>query len=263
MAIMEYIQLEEDIENKVAIIHMKSESNKGNSFKIKFLNELLQKLGELERDERFNSIIITGNGHVFAVGGDVKDMATKVREGFRDAYVAEIVPVINKIVKKIVSYALPVIMRIDGAAAGGGLSLALCGDHIICIEKTKLAMAFGVIALTPDSGSSVIFPHRFGYSEALFGISTGKVYTPEEAMEFGAIGKIARNMEELEEIAMSYAIKYAEMDRDTIIDTKKLLNTDLILKLKSQLRNEFESIVNASKRDSFVNRLNGFLNKMK
>lgn len=261
MAPMEYIQIEKNIEYRVAIIHLKSESNRGNSFKIEFLNELLQKLGELEIDDRFNSVIITGNGKIFSVGGDVKEMVAKVRDGYRDAYVSEIVPVISKIVKKIVSYALPVIMRIDGAAAGGGLSLALSGDHIICIDNTKLAMAFGIIALTPDSGASVIFPHRFGHSEALLGISTGKIYSPEEAKEFGAIDVVARDTDELREIAMSYAIEYAKMDRDTIIDTKKLLNTELILKLEKQLPIEFEAIVNASKRDSFVNRINAFLGK--
>ena len=258
---MEYVQVERDIGNKVAIIYLKSDKNKGNSFKIDFLNELLQILGEFEIDHRFNSIIITGNGKVFSVGGDVKDMLTKINEGLRDAYVAEIVPVISKIVKKIVSYQVPVIMRIDGAAAGGGLSLALAGDHIICIEKIKLAMAFGIIALTPDSGASVIFPHRFGYSEALFGIATGKVYNPEEAIELGAIDKIARDADELEKLAMNFAREYSKMDRDTVIDTKKLLNTELIQKLEKQLPKEIESIVNASKKDAFVNRLKAFLDK--
>ncbi len=258
---MKYLDVKTDYERRYVIITMKGENNRGISFTGDFLSELYRTLGQLEADEGINSVILTSDDRMFCVGGNINRMKESLDAGDASLYLTEIVPLINRIVAKIVSYKIPVITAINGAAAGGGLSLALSGDHRVAYKDAKFAMAFGTIGLTPDSGSSVMFPLRFGLSNAMFGIATGKVFSAEEAYKLGAIDKIVDNIDDLLPAAETFAIEYGKMDRNTICRTKELLNRDIVRKLEENLPLEFEAITLSASQNAFKERLLAYINK--
>ena len=247
-----------DYENKCLIIEM---TDKSNSFTVPFLSALIQALELATDDKQIHSVILTSKTNVFSVGGDLHDMKQEIETGNRSGYVDKIVPKINLIISKIIGHQLPVICVLNGVAAGGGLSLALSCDYIFAKENTKLVPAFGTLALTPDSGSSIVLSEKLGYSLALKLIGTSDNITSNDAVKIGAIQAIGRTEDMMTE-ALRLAKKFGSADRWALSGTKKLLNQNLSYRLKERLEAEYQSIHEASSREEFISRLNSIIENL-
>lgn len=245
------------IEEKIQIIEM---DYKGNTFTKALLSELLTALNNSAMDEELRAVIITGK-KLFSAGGDVFGMKKAVDAGNPKGYVHQTISNATNVILSIVNHPLPVIAAINGAAAGAGLSMAMACDHRIATHTTKMVMAFGTLALTPDSGSSILFPERFGSSLTLKACSTGEIINLKRALELGAIDEVVEP-EILIETALTYANSYLPSDRLTVERSKKLINKILLEKLVFQFALEEEAMNEMSTRSAFHSRLNNVIEKL-
>lgn len=235
-------------------------NSKINSFTVDLLTDLEMWLDHAEIDKQLHSIIITGGGKIFSVGGDIKEMKLDLVKGKPENYIERVVPKINSIIKKIISHPLIVIAAVNGSAAGGGLSLALSCDYVIAVPEAKFAFAFSSLDLTPDSGSTLSFVRSFGYSRALSAILTSEIMTAEEAYNLGAISSLC-NFSDLINKATNFAASFQSVSRETISQTKSLLVSSTKAILDEQLKNEYNSIHSAIKSPHFAEKLDIVLGK--
>jgi len=136
---------------------------------------------ELDDDPAVRCIVITGRGKAFCAGGDVKDFVDQLpRIG---AHIKELTTYLHGAVSRLIRSPKPVIMAINGVAAGGGLSFALSGDIVIAAESARLTMAYSKIAATPDGSSSYFLPRLIGLRRALALYLTNRVLSAREALE--------------------------------------------------------------------------------
>jgi len=85
----------------------------------------------------------------------------------------------------------PIISLVQGAAAGGGLSLALASDIRIAGPKAKMNCAYIRIGLTgADMGSSYFLPRIVGLSMASELLLTGRFVHAEEALRIGLVSHV-------------------------------------------------------------------------
>jgi enoyl-CoA hydratase/carnithine racemase len=222
----------------------------GNQFTQELLVELYDILHSLEEDDELYSIIITGSDKIFSVGGDILGMYDAIKKNKPADYVKQILPLVHKVILKIIRHKLPIIAAINGSAAGGGLSLALSCDYRICVNNAKLSMAFGKVALTPDSGSSVLFQERFNQALALDGTSKGKIFSPEQAFDYGAVNMIVDNKDLIDQ-SLAIAAEYLNVSRWVTSKTKYLVNKTISEKLEKQFEFEYNTILDACRQPEF------------
>jgi enoyl-CoA hydratase len=140
---------------------------------------------------------------------------------------------------------VPVIAAINGAAAGGGLALALACDVRIAAASARCNVAFVRVGLSGcDCGVSYLLPRAVGTSVAFELMLTGRTVDAEEALRIGLVGRVVPDAE-LEAAALQTAaqivanspfgvqmtkeVMWAALDAGSLADAVALENRTQIL----------------------------------
>src|SRR3546814_63295 len=152
--------------------------------------ELHQALLAAGSDRACRAIVLTGAGRGFCAGLDLGGYGAApdsegrgaVGTGFAtQQHIAGLIP-------RLRSLHQPVIAAVNGAAAGGGLALALGSDIRIASTSAKFNVAFVRIGLSGcDIGVSWMLPRLIGASRAWELMLTGRVIDSAEADSIGLV----------------------------------------------------------------------------
>jgi len=177
-----------------------------NALNAGMLRGLLDAIEDAEQDPEVRSILLTGAGEAFCAGGDLgiieqwsRSSAVEVYRSMRE---------VGRVVLRVYDVPKPLITAVNGAAVGGGCSLALCGDVILASDRARFGMVFSRYNLGPDMGGSYILPRLVGVLRAKELIYTGKIITAQEALAYGMVNEVIpheRLMEEAEKRAQKMA----------------------------------------------------------
>ncbi|WP_438421533.1 enoyl-CoA hydratase [Bacillus siamensis] len=248
---MQYIRYEE--KGKMAEIVL----NRPGSYNA--LNE--QMLRELENacvmaaDSEALIVLLRGEGRGFSAGGDIQMMTSNhdPEEYERFMKMIESITLTLYDMKKIV------IAAIHGAAAGLGLSFALCADVVLAEENARLAMNFIGIGLVPDGGGHYLLMRRVGEIEAKKLIWSGEKLPAEKAVEL----KLADGLFSGDPAAGAkpYIDRLLHAPLAAMIETKAIYQSLHISRLKDVLSLERKAQENMRKTDDHKEGIRAFLEK--
>ncbi|MCI4643185.1 MAG: enoyl-CoA hydratase/isomerase family protein [Hyphomonadaceae bacterium] len=138
-------------------------------------------------------VVLRGRGKAFCAGLDLKNevdrdkdaTAPDIAMGLRmQRKIAEIYLAMRRCPQ-------PIISLIQGAACGGGFSLAMASDIRIAADTAKMNCAYIRIGLGGcDMGSSYFLPRLVGASLAAELILTGKFISAERALSLGLVAQM-------------------------------------------------------------------------
>jgi 2-(1,2-epoxy-1,2-dihydrophenyl)acetyl-CoA isomerase len=157
-----------------------------NALDLTMRREVLGALDEIEADPTSRVVILTGAGGHFCSGGDVKTMRTRLTAAEGRARVE----LLNKMVLRLVDYALPTIAMVDGYAVGAGSNLALCCDLIVASDRAKFGELFCKIGLAVDGGGTWLLSRVVGMAHAKELVFTGDVIDAAEAGRIGLVNRV-------------------------------------------------------------------------
>lgn len=163
--------------------------------------EALAAMLQTRRDIRV--IVMTGAGRAFCAGYDLDEAARLTGLSAGDMYArqsqhARSVQALRKIPQ-------PLIAAVNGAAAGGGFSLALIADIRLAAPEARFNAAFVRIGLSAgDLGCSWMLPRIVGAGMAAELLFTGRFVEAEEAVRIGLVNRIVPS-DELMDDAMATA----------------------------------------------------------
>ena len=93
----------------------------------------------------------------------------------------------------------PLLVLVNGPAAGAGLSLAISGDVVLAARSAHFAAAYGAIGLTPDGGMSWTLPRLVGLRKAQEIILTNRRISAAEAEQIGMVTRLVDDEQLIEE----------------------------------------------------------------
>jgi 2-(1,2-epoxy-1,2-dihydrophenyl)acetyl-CoA isomerase len=125
---MAYDNVVYDVKDGVATITL-NRPDAYNALNIPLARDLFHATLEADEGPDVRCIVITGAGRAFCAGGDVKDFADNPeRIGI---LIKELTTYLHGTVSRLARAQKPVIMAVNGVAAGGGMSFALAGDLVV------------------------------------------------------------------------------------------------------------------------------------
>jgi enoyl-CoA hydratase/carnithine racemase len=168
------------------------------------LEDLARHVGDLDRAR---VLIITGAGQAFCAGYDLAD-ATELPQLSPLGMLARQEQAVRALAA-IRAVRIPVIAAVNGAAAGGGLALALAADIRIAAPAARFNAAFVRIGLSAgDLGTSWLLPRLVGPAHAAEIAFTGRFVEAAEAERIGLVNKVVPAGDLLDEaVAMAGLIR--------------------------------------------------------
>ncbi len=168
-------------------------------------------------------IIIRGAGRGFCAGADLKSMdgPDRLRDGPRGDWV------FRDLIKAMRACPQPLIALVRGAAAGGGLAIALASDVIFAGESARFHTSFIKIGLSgAELGVAWRLQRTMGLSRAREAIYASRPIDSADALTTGLAARVTPD-EALDSAGMQLAQEMLESRPDALRLTKRSLDAAL------------------------------------
>jgi 2-(1,2-epoxy-1,2-dihydrophenyl)acetyl-CoA isomerase len=165
------------------------------------LAQLADAISYVVADQDVHVIVLAGDGPVFSAGGDLNGLKQSAMLTERPAEAALLAAALEP-ARQLLASPKPSIALIRGAAAGGGLALALACDFRIATQGSKLAYAYARIGLAGDLGATWLLTQLLG-ARAAFRFAMTPYLDASDARAIGLVDDVVAN-EALEEAGEAF-----------------------------------------------------------
>ncbi|MGC8532448.1 MAG: enoyl-CoA hydratase-related protein [Acidiphilium sp.] len=231
-------------------------SDKLNALNPALLTALGAAFGAIEADDTVRAVLLTGTGRGFCVGAD---LTQNQGGGLRDLG-ASIEQMYNPLVRRIRALNRPVIVAVNGVAAGAGVNLALAADIVLAAESASFIQAFVRIGLIPDAGGTWFLPHLIGDARARGLAMTGEAISAQQAMDWGMIWRCLPD-EGFAEAALDFAQAMAARPTQSLAAMKRAFNQAATQTLDAQLDLERDLQRVMGRTPDFIEGVRAFIEK--
>jgi len=231
-----------------------------NAFEREFLEALAKHMVALAVDGGIKGIVITGKGKAFCAGGDLKyvhnypDGPSAAFHVLSDRF--------HSAVTEIRRMGKPVIAAINGAAAGGGFSLALACDFRIMEESARMRQAYTSNGLCIDGGGTFMLVRLAGLARAMEIVAFDEPISAEQALEWGLVTRVVEDGKSLES-AMDMAGELARGSLNSFAWVKRLLTDAFDTPFETHIEHEREGICTCSAHPDGLEAITAFVEKRK
>jgi 2-(1,2-epoxy-1,2-dihydrophenyl)acetyl-CoA isomerase len=213
------------------------------------LNALIPEMGRAlvhgllhgSEDKSVRAVVITGAGRGFCAGGDI-NFLIDVRKRKDLAELERLLVTGKEVCLAIAGMTKPVIAAVNGAAAGGGMNLALACDLRIASDQAKFAESFAKIGLYPDFGGTYFLPRIVGTALSAELFYTAELLSAEDALRLGIVnrvfpaGKFEAEVKKIaDELAAAPPLALRDVKRTILGDDRRALEEKLNEEIRLQL----------------------------
>jgi enoyl-CoA hydratase len=196
------------------------------------MEELVERLTELDRDETIRCIVLAGNERAFAAGADIGEMATATAMDMLYARRVERWDAIRKLWT-------PLVAAVSGFCLGGGNELAMSCDLIVASETAKFGQPETSLGIIPGAGGTQRLTRAVGKAKAMDVILSGRFLDAEEAERVGLVARVVPKeawLEEAKRVAREIASKGPVAQRLAKEAVNRAFDTTLELGLEHERR---------------------------
>ncbi len=205
-------------------------------------------------------VTLTGAGRAFCSGADLsgalnyRDTSGQVDIGtpMRTHY--------HRLMHQIDTLPIPLVTGINGMAAGGGMSLALCADIAVAARSAQFRQTFVDMGLIPDMGATALLPSKVGRARTRGMALLGTTIDADTALAWGMVWQVVEDAD-LSEQVRHVATRLAEKPAEAVYETRRALDHGEHCTFADQL--EYETTVQdqLGRQPAFAAAVERFLNK--
>jgi enoyl-CoA hydratase len=174
-----------------------------NALSDELMEELVDRLTELDRDDGIRCIVLGGSERAFAAGADIGQLA--------EASAIELY--YQRRVERwdaIRGLWTPLVAAVSGFCLGGGCELALSCDLIVASETAQFGQPETGLGIIPGAGGTQRLTRAVGKATAMDVILSGRFLSAREALAAGLVSRVVAGeawLEEAKRVARDIAAK--------------------------------------------------------
>lgn len=227
-----------------------------NAFNREMALAVQESLNEAMKNEAVRAVLITARGKAFCSGQDLKEADDPTNLDLRSIVKGHY----NPIIERMRSIEKPVVVAVNGVAAGAGANIALAGDVVIATESASFVQAFSKIGLIPDCGGTYFLPRAVGWGKASGLMMMGDKVSAREAEQMGMIYKSIPDAD-FESETKKIVHYLANMPTQAFAYTKLALNESSRNSLEAQLNLEVDYQGRCGETEDFAEGIMAFVEK--
>lgn len=256
---MDYKNIEYRQEGGVARIWL-NRPDKLNSFTAAMHGELAHALGQVERSADARVLMLSGRGRGFCAGQDLSER--QVAEGQAPVDLgATVEAYYAPLIRRLNALPMPVVVAVNGVAAGAGANLALAGgDIVLATESASFIQPFCRLGLVPDTGGTYALPRLVGRARAMGLAMLGDKLGARQAQEWGLIWECVPDVE-FEARVEALLQHFAQAPTKGLARTKQAINVSLGNTLDTQLNLERDMMRELGQSHDYAEGVAAFLGK--
>lgn len=198
------------------------------------LNALKSAVEDMSTRPGIRALVLTGAGRGFCSGQNLKAF-----QSLGPDLVAGVMTHYFPAIAALRACAVPVVVAVNGVAAGGGCSLAMAGDMIVAARSAKFIQVFSRIGLVPDLGSTWLLPRLIGRQRALEMMLLNEPISADVAASWGLVREVFEDAN-LKDGALALAARLAEGPTRALVATRRLVEESEHSTFADQFRREIE-----------------------
>jgi 2-(1,2-epoxy-1,2-dihydrophenyl)acetyl-CoA isomerase len=219
------------------------------------LGDLATAVREMTDDLQVRALVLTGAGRGFCSGQNLR-----AAQGLGDDIVEGVMRHYWPAFQALRECRVPVVVAVNGVAAGGGFSLAMSGDMIVAARSASFIQVFSRIALVPDLGSTWLLPRLVGRQRALELMLTNEPLSADVARQWGLVREVFDDGDLLAG-ALALARRLAAGPTRALAATRRLIEAGEHSTYAEQFRREIEIQAEIRKTEDALEGRNAFLEK--
>ena len=211
--------------------------DKLNALNLPMIMDLRKAASAIDSDQSIRAVLLTAKGRGFCSGADLigDDLLSDPKRGLGDSIGARLHEHFNPMIEAWYGLRTPVVVAVNGIAAGAGVSVALVGDIVFAARSATFIQLFAPkLGLMPDLGSTFHLPRLVGTARAKGLALLGDPLTAADAADWGLIWACVEDGI-LAEQAESVARRLAGGPTQAFQRIKAVFNVELPRTLTEQL----------------------------
>lgn len=228
--------LTETVDEHILLVTL-NRPQSANAFNTQMVRDLVSVFESIAMEpDRFRVIVLTGAGKkAFCAGGDLKE-----RNGMSDQQWQAQHLIYERMVRAIINCPVPTIGAINGAAYGGGCELCAALDFVYAASTSRFAQTEVKLGIIPGAGGTQTLSRAVGEKRAKELILSGKVFTAQDAHEWGLVNEL-HDQDALLNATLTAAKTIAANAPIAVRQAKQAIHKGMQMSLSDGLAFEIES----------------------
>jgi 2-(1,2-epoxy-1,2-dihydrophenyl)acetyl-CoA isomerase len=175
-----------------------------NALNLQMIEDLRAAAAAIDGDPSVRAVLLTGAGRGFCSGADLmgEDLIQDPKRSAGENIGRRLRDHFNPMVTAWHDLRVPVVVAVNGVAAGAGVSLALIGDIVMAAQTATFLQLFAPkLGLMPDLGSTFFLPRIVGTARAKGMTMLGDALSAADAERWGLIWACVEDQALLEQAA--------------------------------------------------------------
>lgn len=206
-------------------------------------------------DARVRAVLLRGAGRSFCAGGDVIAMHAHAHD--LPGFVGQVIDAFHVAVLAMARLPVPVLAAVQGAAAGGGFSLAMAADVVLAARSARFVVAYPQLGTSTDGGLSWQLQQRLGASRALAVLTLQGPLSAQAAADLQLVHEVVDD-EALQPEALRRVQAWAALPPQALRELKGLVRAPSIDSLAQQLAREKAAFLRCAATPDFAERVAAF-----
>lgn len=197
-------------------------------------SDLRDLLIELPHHDGVKVLVVQGEGRGFCGGGDVNEIIGELLK-MQAADLMRFTKMTGDVIRAMRECPVPIIVKIQGIAAGAGAVIALAADFRVVGASGRFAFLFTKVGLSGgDMGAAYLLPRVVGLGRATQLLMLGDTVDATTADRYGLVSQLVAD-EELDAAVAALAARLASGPTLAFAQTKSLLTRELDMPLSAAM----------------------------